>query len=127
MFASSLPSTPAVTTRFDRFLPLLTEANVRFIIVGGFAATLHGSARLTLDLDLVYARDREDLDRLATALVPLHPYLRGAPPGLPFMLDADTLRRGLNFTLRTDWGSLDLLGEIAAGRGYAELLPETVE
>ncbi len=116
-----------MTTRFELFLPLLVNAGVEFIVIGGFAGTLHGAARVTLDLDLVHARHPENLALLAATLAPLHPYLRGAPPGLPFTLDAHTLRRGLNFTLRTDWGSLDLLGEIAVGRGYVELLPETVE
>ena len=116
-----------MTTRFDLFLPLLANAGVEFIVIGGFAGILHGAARLTLDLDLVYARKLQNLTRLAAVLAPLHPYLRGAPPGLPFALDVGTLHRGLNFTLRTDWGSLDLLGEIAVGRGYMELLTETVE
>ena len=116
-----------MTTRFDLFLPLLANAGVEFIVIGGFAGILHGAARLTLDLDLVYARNPENLARLAAALAPLHPYLRGAPPGLPFTLDVDTMHRGLNFTLRTDWGSLDLLGQVMVGRGYVELLPDTVE
>lgn len=116
-----------MTTRFDQLLPLLAGAGVRFIIVGGFAATLHGAARLTLDLDLIYARDRDNLTRLVGTLAPLHPYLRGAPPGLPFRWDEQTLRNGLNFTLLTDLGSLDLLGDIPGGRDYAELLPHSVE
>ncbi len=60
------------------------------------------------------------------ALAPLSPYLRGAPPGLPFRWDEDTLRRGLNFTLTTSRGDIDLLGEIIGG-GYADLLPHTLE
>ncbi len=56
---------------------------------------------------------------------PLRPYLRGAPPGLPFRLDPDTLRQGLNFTLVTQAGDLDLLGE-ATGAGTSEaLLPHS--
>jgi hypothetical protein len=53
------------------------------------------------------------------------PYLRGAPPGLPFVLDVPTLRNGLNFTLTTKLGDLDLLGEVAGGGTYKELLPRT--
>lgn len=51
--------------------------------------------------------------------------LRGAPPGLPFRWDAETIRRGLNFTLTTTLGDLDLLGEIVGGGGYADLLPHS--
>ena len=46
------------------------------------------------------------------------PDLRGAPAGLPFRLDAATLSRGLNFTLTTDLGAIDLLGEVAGGGSY---------
>jgi hypothetical protein len=59
------------------------------------------------------AHDR--LGRLVDALAPHHPYLRGAPPGLPFQWDTATLARGLNFTLTTSLGDIDLLGEITGG------------
>ena len=106
-------------------LQALHRAGVEFIIVGGVAATIHGSARLTQDLDIVYARTPESVARLAAALTPYSPYLRGAPPGLPFRWDAGTIRRGLNFTLTTTLGDLDLLGEIVGGGGYADLLPHS--
>ncbi len=108
---------------FRALLRHLVEGEVRFILVGGFAGTLLGSPRITIDLDVVYARDAENLQRLVTALAPLSPYLRGAPPGLPFSLDVPTLERGLNFTLTTKAGDLDLLGEIAGGGTYDRLLP----
>lgn len=107
-------------------LRALVQAEVRFIIVGGAAATAHGSARLTQDVDLVYERSPENLARLVAALGLHAPYLRGAPPGLPFRFDVETLRRGLNFTLTTRLGDIDLLGEIVGGGGYAELEPHTI-
>jgi predicted nucleotidyltransferase len=106
---------------FRSLLEALNDAQVRFIVIGGVAGIAHGAARVTLDLDIVYARDDRNLESLASALRPFSPYLRGAPAGLPFVLDAETLRRGLNFTLITDRGDIDLLGEIAGGGGYAEL------
>lgn len=75
----------------------------------------------------MYGRSKQNLDRLASCLSPYHPYLRGAPEGLPFRLDTDTLQRGLNFTLITDVGALDLLGEIIEGGRYEDLLPHTIE
>jgi predicted nucleotidyltransferase len=114
-------------TDFRALLAALSESKVAFIVVGGVAAVLHGSARLTQDVDVVYARDAENLRRLAGALAPLQPYLRGAPPGLPFRLDEATLSSGLNFTLSTNAGDIDLLGEIAGVGGYAALLPHTDE
>src|SRR5688572_13587173 len=89
---------------------VLTGGAVEFIVVGGVAARAHGSARLTNDVDVVYRRTPENIQRLAAALAPHTPYLRGAPPGLPFRWDVDTIRRGLNFTLTTAFGDLDALG-----------------
>ena len=106
----------------ERTLQELHRGGVEFIIVGGVAATIHGSARVTQDLDIVYARTPENIARLVAALASHAPYLRGAPPGLPFRWDAQTIRRGLNFTLTTTLGDVDLLGEIVGGGGYADLL-----
>lgn len=107
-------------------LRALTDAKVRFILVGGAAATAHGAARLTVDLDIVYDRSADNLRHLVDALAEHHPYLRGAPPGLPFHFDSETLRRGLNFTLSSKIGDIDLLGEITGGGGYSDLLPYTI-
>jgi hypothetical protein len=112
-------------TDFARLLQGLTTGQVEFIIIGGFAATAHGSAYVTVDLDAVYRRTPENMLRLARALEPLSPYLRGAPPGLPFRFDAATIERGLNFTLTTSAGDLDLLGETAGGGTYDALLPHS--
>jgi len=114
-------------TDFETLFRLLATAEVEFILVGGAAATAHGSSRLTVDLDIVYCRSQQNLDRLASCLAPYHPYLRGTPEGLPFQLNIETLQRGLNFTLITDAGALDLLGEITGGGSYEDLLPHTIE
>ena len=114
-------------TDFAALLRTLGDHGVAYILVGGAAATVHGSARLTLDVDVVYRRTADNLERLATALAPYEPRLRGAPPGLPFQWDADTLGRGLNFTLATSLGPIDLLGEIVGAGSYEQLLPDTTE
>lgn len=111
---------------FAETLVALDRRAVRFIVVGGAAAIAHGSARLTQDLDIVYERSPENLTRLTAALAQYSPYLRGAPPGLPFRWDAATLARGLNFTLMTSLGDIDLLGEIAGGGSYADLRPDAI-
>jgi predicted nucleotidyltransferase len=108
-------------------LPLLTRAGVQFIVVGGGAAVAHGSARLTSDVDVVYARDPENIRRLVAALKSHQPYMRGAPPGLPFRWEERTIQAGLNFTLTTTLGDLDVLGEIAGGGTYEQLLPASIE
>jgi hypothetical protein len=114
-------------TDFRRLLEALSVAKVEFVLVGGLASTAHGSARLTQDIDIVYSRTTDNLKRLVGALAPYRPYLRGAPPGLPFAWDDATLLRGLNFTLTTAIGDIDLLGEITAGGGYQDLAAHTVD
>jgi hypothetical protein len=110
-------------TDFSALLQRLLSADVEFILVGGLAGNVHGSARATFDIDVVYRRSADNMARLVEALAPLQPYLRGAPPGLPFRLDLETLRRGLNFTLTTALGDIDLLGEVTGGGTYDDLLP----
>ena len=114
-------------TDFPELIGALVRADVEFIIVGGVAATVHGSARLTLDLDVVYSRSNANLDRLARALAPMSPYLRDAPPGLPFAWGPATLRAGLNFTLTTALGNLDLFGEVTGGGRYEALYAHSIE
>ena len=117
----------ATQTDFAKALTVLLDAQVEFIIVGGVAAILHGLGYSTYDLDVVYARDRTNIQRLVHCLEPYRPYLRGAPAGLPFVLDERTVRMGLNFTLVTTFGDLDLLGEVTGIGGYRELLPLSSE
>ena len=118
---------PDGPTNFAGVLQTLTRHEVQFILVGGLSAIIHGSPRLTHDVDVVYARSRENVHRLVAALGPHGPYLRGAPRGLPFKWDESTVRMGLNFTLVTSLGDVDLLGEVAGGGTYKSLLPHAAE
>jgi hypothetical protein len=113
-------------TDLPALLAILAKAKVDYVLVGGVAAVAHGSARLTVDVDVVYSREHANVERLVTALAGHAPYLRGAPPGLPFRWDAATVERGLNFTLTTDLGPLDLMGEIPGGGSFEELKPGAV-
>jgi hypothetical protein len=78
-------------TDFGALLATLGRHKVEFIVVGGAAAIAHGSARLTQDLDIVYERSVANLERLVAALGDEKPYLRGAPPGRPFVWDLPEL------------------------------------
>ncbi len=110
-----------------QIIPPLVRAKVDFILIGGMAAILHGSARVTFDVDLVYSRSDENIQRLSNALASHDPYLRDTPPGLPFVWDARTIRSGLNFTLTTSLGDIDLFGEVTGGDTYQDLLPHSFE
>jgi predicted nucleotidyltransferase len=116
-----------VSPNLERLLPILARAGAEFIIIGGVAGTIHGPARATYDIDLVYSRTDENIQRLAQSLAPRKPYLREAPPGLPFVWDAKTIRSGLNFTLTTSLGDIYLLGELAGDETYQDLLPNLFE
>jgi hypothetical protein len=98
--------------QFQKAVQALCDAGVDFVVIGGLAATLHGSAQVTYDLDICYSRTSANLRRLIEALAPFHPRPRGFPGGLPFVWDEGTLRNGTVFTLQTDIGEIDLLAEV---------------
>jgi len=112
--------------QFQQTIGVLHDAGVDFVVIGGVAITAHGSAHITYDLDISYSRSRENIERLVKALAPYHPRLRGAPTNLPFHLDTGTVTRGLNFTLDTDLGDIDLLGEVAGIGMYPAVLASSI-
>lgn len=116
-----------MTPQFEKILPELVNGGVEFIVIGGLAGIIHGSARVTFDVDLVYSRSRTNIDRLATVLSPYSVRLRDTPSDLRFSFDATTIRNGLNFTLVTELGDLDLFGEISGGGSYENLLADSFE
>ena len=97
----------------EETLRVLSDARVEFVLIGGAAMGLQGSPHVTQDMDFCYERSMPNLERLAKALKPYHPSLRGVPAGLPFHFDAETIARGLNFTLSSDLGDIDFLGEVS--------------
>ena len=99
--------------RFEKALQSLSDAEVEFVVIGGVAAALHGSARATWDVDICFSRATINLRRLAAALAPFHPRLRDLPDSLPFVWDEATLSNGTVFALLTDLGKIDLLAEVA--------------
>ena len=104
-----------------RILRELSDAQVRFVVIGAFAGRLLGSPSITRDLDVCYARDAQNLESLAQVLVGLGARLRGAPEETTFILDARTLRAGDTFTFVTDAGDFDIIGTPAGTSGYEEL------
>jgi predicted nucleotidyltransferase len=111
---------------FARVLQILSRNQVAYVLVGGVAATVHGSARLTQDIDLLYQRSPDNIRRLVLALKPHHPILRDAPPSLPFQWDERTITQGLNFTLTTGIGNIDLFGELLGGGTFESLVSHTI-
>lgn|SRR5262245_61917553 len=116
---------PRPDLEVEKTVHQLAEHHVQFVLIGGLAMRVRGSAHVTEDFDFCYARTTENITALAAALAPLHPYLRGAPPGLPFKLDPPTIQAGLNFTLESDWGDIDLLGEVKGIGTFEQVLAQS--
>jgi hypothetical protein len=112
-------------SELEKFAEVLLRHKVEFVVVGGQAEILMGSPRVTYDTDLCYRRTKENLERLAAALVELKPTLRGAPADLPIKLDAAALALGSNYTFDTAFGPLDLLGWLEPVGTYDELAPNS--
>ncbi|HEX6209842.1 MAG TPA: hypothetical protein VF136_03635 [Methylomirabilota bacterium] len=105
----------------------LQAHGVRFVLIGGLAAKVHGSPTLTVDIDICPSRDRDNLERLAAALGELGATLRGAPPDVPFHPDRRTLERAEILTLRTDFGDLDVISRPQGVNGFDELLANATD
>jgi len=125
----SATSAPPVRPEFrpKQILSTLLEHDVEFVIIGGLAGIAQGSVLPSYEVDIVYARDRSNLERLAEALRELQARLRGAPADVPFVLDEDTVERGAHFTFETPYGSLDLLTDPDGAPRYDRLKDAAVE
>jgi hypothetical protein len=102
-------------------LRALVEGGVDFVVIGGIAAVAHGSLQITQDLDVAYAGDADNLERLGRVLVALGATLAGVTDDVPFVPDARTLRHVRVLTLNTPDGALDILAEPDGSGGYARL------
>lgn len=100
----------------------LASNEVDFVLIGGVALSIHSAAYVTYDIDVCFSRTRDNLKRIAEALAPFNPRLRGFPAELPFVWDISTLTNGNLFTLDTDLGDFDLLGEVEGLGNYNEVL-----
>ena len=109
------------TPDFAAILKRLIDAEADFVIVGGYAVMVHGCDNSTTDIDFAISRDRLNTQRIADALAPIHPRPEEWPDGLPYIWDAETVRRATILTLLTDEGSLDLLAEAPGMEGFREL------
>src|SRR5437764_13202491 len=103
----------------------LLDAGVEFVVVGGLAMSIPGSAYVTRDLDVCYHRTTANIAALSKGLAPVRPTMRGGPPGLVFRFDAATIQAGQNFALMTEVGEVDLLEEISGIGTYEQVLAQS--
>lgn len=107
----------------ERVFAELTAKGVEYVVIGGIAATLHGAARPTQDVDVLVARDGANLTRLAKALRSLESALKaGADEPLKVTIDEKRLTNGMNFSWATVAGDVDTFGEVEGGFSYATVV-----
>src|SRR3989337_897556 len=104
---------------FEHIIAALIANGIRFVVIGGVAATIQGSARLTNDIDICYDASPDNIDRLVACLTRWNAYLRGVERGLPWVLDARALRTTPIMTLTTDIGDIDVLDTVPGVGDYA--------
>jgi len=107
--------------RSDEILRRLTARGVDFVVIGGIAAVLHGSAQNTFDLDICFATDQGNLEALGEVLIGLGPRLKGVEDKLPFTPDGRMLRGIEVLTMVTELGELDVLARPVGSPGYDAL------
>ena len=96
----------------ESILARLIEHNVKFVVVGGFAAMTHGCTLLTIDIDVCCDMSAENLLALQKALSDIRPIHRMTPDRRPLNLTQENCRGLKNLYLDTDDGQIDCLGEI---------------
>lgn len=111
-----------------RIFEVLDRHGVRYVLIGGLAAILHGASHLTTDVDVVPKEARDNLDRLSVALKELHARIRvtGEPEGVPFDYSAESLARVRVWNLQTAAGDLDITFEPSGTRGYDDLRRDAI-
>lgn len=107
---------------FEEIIKALVRAKVRFVVIGGVAATIQGSSRFTNDIDICYDTDPENVTRLVRLLLKWKAYLRGVEPGLPFILDERQFRITPVMTLTTEKGAIDVLDTVPGVGDYGAAL-----
>lgn len=107
---------------FEQIIVALAGAGVRFVVIGGVAATIQGSARFTSDIDICYDPADDNVERLVALLTGWKAYLRGVERGLPFILDARAFRITPIMTLTTEVGDIDVLDIVPGIGDYAAVL-----
>jgi hypothetical protein len=113
----------------EAILRILQEHAVDYVLIGGLAASLHGSPYVTTDLDVTPSRDARNLTRLSNALLALDARIRAedAPEGLPFDISPRTLAHSTTLNLTTRHGDLDLMFEPAGTGGYPDLRRDALQ
>ena len=113
----------------QELLETLARHHVAYVLIGGLAATLHGSSALTNDADICPDPSPENCERLAAALREMDARIRTAaePDGVPLAADEDFLRRMQLVNLTTRFGDFDIAFQPAGSDGYKDLAQRAMD
>ena len=107
---------------YEDIITALVADGIKFVVIGGVAATIQGSARFTNDIDICYEPSDDNIEHLAARLRRWNAYLRGVERGLPFTMDARTFRTTPIMTLTTEAGNIDVMDDVKGVGDYAAVL-----
>lgn len=110
---------------FEEIIKRLADYEVKYILIGGYAAIVHGSTMVTNDLDLLIPFEKDNMEKLLAVLGDIHP--RYQENKLPLDKTAEELCHFNNLYLNTDIGPIDILGQISGLGNYNELLQHVIE
>jgi len=114
-------------TELNQLLQRLSDAEIDFVIVGGFAAMLHGSTLVTRDLDVCALLTNKNVAKLREALRELNPVHRLTSQKLSFLDNPDPGVPLKNLYLKTEWGAVDILGSIMGVGDFARVRAASIE
>ena len=119
---------PEPEFRPEGILGALNQHGVKFVLIGGFAAVIHGSPYVTTDMDVVPETSRANLERLSEALRELDArvWTSGEPNGLSFSHSAESLARAQVWNLVTLYGRLDISFQPSGTTGFADLVRDAI-
>lgn len=113
--------------KLQSLLKFLVTSSLDFVLVGGFAAVVHGCSQTTRDVDICLVLSPEQILKLREVLAPLHPVHRmklDKPSFLSFPADLAGIK---TLHLETDLGVLDIISHVAAVGGYYNVLKNADE
>lgn len=111
----------------SQLLQRLCDADVDFVVVGGFAALVHGSTLVTRDLDICAVLSHEDVAKLRDTLRDLNPTHRLTPQRLSFLTNPDSGVPVQNLYLETEIGTVDVLSSIRGVGDFERVREGSVE
>ena len=106
----------------EKLLERLIQHDVEFVLIGGYAAMMHGAPNATFDVDVCSPMHVANLEKIHAAFADLEPVHRERPD-IPFKVSAGFR----NCYLSTTLGKIDFLGNVSGVGDYSEAAAHSIE